>query len=200
MSGRLALRWTPNDMFDATLTYYFQDVEVGGRTINSDRSFNSGKYVAAKRVIEPNDRENRLIALEMTVDLEARVAADGTGDLGVCHPQPDVLALAHEHGALDQGVQRAPVDQVARALRVEPGLLELFKQRFVLPSKQLKHVATDARSIHVGYGACLLADYTPEAATTLRETAFDLEPLARRGLAYERLDQLLMEYLFGLHG
>lgn len=79
LSGRLALRWTPTDRVDATLTYYYQDLEVGGRTINSDRSFNSGEYVSAKRVEEPNDRENQLIALEITADLGFAELTSATG-------------------------------------------------------------------------------------------------------------------------
>ncbi len=79
LSGRLALRWTPTDNVDATLTYYYQDMEVGGRNINSDRAFNSGKYVSAKRVEEPNERENELIALEITADLGFAELTSATG-------------------------------------------------------------------------------------------------------------------------
>ncbi len=40
--------------------------------------------------------------------------------------------------------------------------------------------------------------FSPERARELRETSLDLEPLRRVGYAYERLDQLTMEVLFGV--
>jgi len=43
----------------------------------------------------------------------------------------------------------------------------------------------------------LLGPYTPERARRLKETAFDIAALARPGLKYERLDQLLVELLLG---
>lgn len=75
----MALRWTPTDWMDATLTYYYQDMEVGGRTMNSDKAFNTGDYVSGKRVVEPNDRENQLLALEMTFDLGFAELTSATG-------------------------------------------------------------------------------------------------------------------------
>ena len=35
LSGRLAARWAPLDWLDGTLTYYFQDSDIGGRRISS---------------------------------------------------------------------------------------------------------------------------------------------------------------------
>lgn len=40
--------------------------------------------------------------------------------------------------------------------------------------------------------------YTPEKAAALKMAAFDRRALGRRGLAYERLDQLTMEVLLGV--
>ncbi|MET0544881.1 MAG: TonB-dependent receptor plug domain-containing protein, partial [Caulobacterales bacterium] len=69
-SGRVAARWAPNDIFDATLTYYFQDQDVGARQISSRRSIlSTGKYVSNQRVTEPSNNKNDLIALETITNL-----------------------------------------------------------------------------------------------------------------------------------
>jgi iron complex outermembrane receptor protein len=80
-SGRLALRYT-GDTVDSTLTYYYQDMDIGGRQINSKDSFpmgDSGKYVSALRFEEPNKRKNELLALEMVVDLGFAELTSATG-------------------------------------------------------------------------------------------------------------------------
>jgi xylose isomerase len=46
----------------------------------------------------------------------------------------------------------------------------------------------------------LLRGYTRDKAARLRSLALDPEALGRRGLGYERLDQLMMEYLLGVRG
>lgn len=70
LSGRVAARWAPFDWLDGTLTYYYQDSDVGGRRISSARStVPAGKFENAKRVLEPNKIKNELLALEVTADL-----------------------------------------------------------------------------------------------------------------------------------
>ena len=78
VSGRAALRWVPNSWLDSTLTYYYQKVDVGGRRISTERSvypdagpeiFSAGPFENGKRVPEPNEITNDLIALEVTADL-----------------------------------------------------------------------------------------------------------------------------------
>ncbi len=78
LSGRIAARWTPTDWLDGSLTYYYQQVDIGGRRISSDRAvypgagtgfFRAGSFDNAKRVPEPNEITNDLIALEVTADL-----------------------------------------------------------------------------------------------------------------------------------
>ena len=78
VSGRIAARWQPTDWLDGTLTYYYQDVDVGGRRISSERAvypgagpeiFTAGPYENAKRISEPNKITNDLLALEITADL-----------------------------------------------------------------------------------------------------------------------------------
>ena len=77
-SGRLALRYT-GDWLDSTLSYYYQDEKVGGRQVNSRDSFGTGKYEAALRFEEPNERKNELIALELVADLGFAELTSATG-------------------------------------------------------------------------------------------------------------------------
>jgi len=69
LAGRAALRWMPTDALDLNLTYYYQQQDSGGRTINNLASFNTGRYESGMRYLEPNDRTNQLLALELTADL-----------------------------------------------------------------------------------------------------------------------------------
>jgi len=70
LSGRIAARWAPLDWLDGTLTYYYQDSDIGGRRISSARStVPAGKFESGSRVPEPNKIKNELLALEITADL-----------------------------------------------------------------------------------------------------------------------------------
>ncbi len=77
-SGRLALRYS-GDRVDGTLSYYYQDMDIGGRQINSRDAFGTGKYVSALRYEEPNKRKNTLTALEMVFDLGFAELTSATG-------------------------------------------------------------------------------------------------------------------------
>ncbi|MCR9223255.1 MAG: TonB-dependent receptor [Hyphomonas sp.] len=88
LSGRIAARWTPTDWLDGTLTYYYQNVDVGGRRISSQRAvypgalaniFRAGAFENAKRVPEPNEITNDLLALEVTADLGFAELTSATG-------------------------------------------------------------------------------------------------------------------------
>jgi len=78
-TGRAALFWQISETLDTTLTYYHQDQQVGARTVNHDEAFNSGKYTSAHRFLEPNDRTNDLIALEVRWDLGFAQLTSATG-------------------------------------------------------------------------------------------------------------------------
>jgi outer membrane receptor protein involved in Fe transport len=79
-SGRIAARWRPLDWLDGTLTYYFQNQDIEGRTISSARStIATGDYESAKRVTEPNFRRNQLLALEVVADLGFAELTSATG-------------------------------------------------------------------------------------------------------------------------
>lgn len=80
LSGRIAARWTPFSWLDGTLTYYYQDADVGGRRISSARStVPAGRYENSKRVLEPNKIKNELLALEVTADLGFAELTSATG-------------------------------------------------------------------------------------------------------------------------
>jgi outer membrane receptor protein involved in Fe transport len=79
LSGRVALFWQITDSIGANLTYYYQDQDVGGRTINHHEAFGTGRYVSAYRFVEPNDRKNQLLALELDWDLGFAKLTSATG-------------------------------------------------------------------------------------------------------------------------
>lgn len=78
LSGRIALRYT-DDRLDANLTYYYQDTESGARQINHRDAFGTGKYESAHRFLEPLERENELLALEVVADLGFAELTSATG-------------------------------------------------------------------------------------------------------------------------
>ena len=66
VSARLSLLWEATPALSALFAYHLQDQQVGGRQVNHARSFDTGRYVAAHRYLEPNDRRNQLWSLELT--------------------------------------------------------------------------------------------------------------------------------------
>lgn len=80
ISGRIAARWAPTDWLDGTLTYYYQNADIGGRQLSSRRSIvGAGKYEAGLRVAEPNEITNELISLEIVADLGFAELTSATG-------------------------------------------------------------------------------------------------------------------------
>ncbi|MEH6593356.1 MAG: TonB-dependent receptor [Halioglobus sp.] len=83
VTARIALRWQPNDSFDATLSYWYQDYETGGRTLTHQDSMahlvDIGDYTSALRYEEPLDRETELTSLEFTWDLGFAELTSATG-------------------------------------------------------------------------------------------------------------------------
>jgi len=78
MAARVAVRYV-DETLDATLTYYYQDQDVGGRQINHADAFNTDSYESAHRFVEPNERENQLLALEVFADLGFAELVSATG-------------------------------------------------------------------------------------------------------------------------
>ena len=80
ISGRIAARWAPTDWLDGTLTYYYQNVDIGGRQFSSRRSgVPAGDFESALRVVEPTEITNDLLALEITADLGFAELTSATG-------------------------------------------------------------------------------------------------------------------------
>lgn len=80
LSGRIAARWAPLDWLDGTLTYYYQDSDIGGRRLSSARSTApAGQFESGTRVPEPNKVKNELLALEVTADLGFAELTSATG-------------------------------------------------------------------------------------------------------------------------
>ncbi|TKB44913.1 TonB-dependent receptor [Thalassotalea mangrovi] len=86
-TSRVALRWQPNDWFDGTLSYFYQTQHNGGNSIvqyNAMAAENPlgeyiGKYDSAYRVVEPNDKTDELLSLEMELDLGFAELVSATG-------------------------------------------------------------------------------------------------------------------------
>jgi len=86
-TGRLALRWTPTEDIDATLTYLYQKTEDEGRSITNYQSLGPtnplrdeiGKYENAARYDEPQENEDSLISLDLNVDLGFAELVSSTG-------------------------------------------------------------------------------------------------------------------------
>ncbi len=83
LSGRLAFRWQPIEAIDANLTWYFQNQQIGARQVSSARVKTLpapiGEYESALRVLEPNERDNNLLALEISADLGFATLTSATG-------------------------------------------------------------------------------------------------------------------------
>ncbi len=79
LSARLAFLWNISDSVQATLNYYFQDQEAGGRTVNHKDAFGTGPYESGHRFLEPSTRENSLLSLEVVADLGFAELTSATG-------------------------------------------------------------------------------------------------------------------------
>ncbi|WP_371373110.1 TonB-dependent receptor [Thalassotalea aquiviva] len=86
-TSRVALRWNPNEWFDATLSYFYQKQHNGGNSIvqyNAMAAENPlgayiGEYDSAYRVEEPNKKVDELLSLEMELDLGFAELVSATG-------------------------------------------------------------------------------------------------------------------------
>tara|TARA_R110001592_G_scaffold49952_2_gene155008 strand:- start:1953 stop:4409 length:2457 start_codon:yes stop_codon:yes gene_type:complete len=86
-TAKVMLRWQPNDTFDSTLSYFYQQQKIGGRSIVHGNSLSDanplsnimGDYESGYRFVEPQEREDSLISLEVTVDLGFAELTSATG-------------------------------------------------------------------------------------------------------------------------
>jgi outer membrane receptor protein involved in Fe transport len=78
-AARVGLRWQPSDNVDATFTYHYQNMDVGGRTQNHRLAFGTGLYESATRYAEPSERTNELLSAEVVADLGFAELTSATG-------------------------------------------------------------------------------------------------------------------------
>lgn len=86
-TAKAMIRWQPNESFDATLSYFYQKQDIGGRSIVHYGSLSDtnplsdvlGKYESGYRYVEPREKEDTLISLEITADLGFAELTSATG-------------------------------------------------------------------------------------------------------------------------
>ncbi|WP_218313285.1 TonB-dependent receptor [Alteromonas antoniana] len=87
LTGRIAVRWLPNDWIDSTLTYFYQKQDTEGRSITQHNALAPenplsdiiGPYESAYRYEEPREKEDQLLSLEVTADLGFAELTSATG-------------------------------------------------------------------------------------------------------------------------
>ncbi len=88
LTGRAALRWQPTDDIDATLSYFYQHQDVEGRSISHYNALpesnplsqaDVGKYSSAYRYLEPREKTDQLLSLEVNADLGFADLVSATG-------------------------------------------------------------------------------------------------------------------------
>lgn len=88
--ARAALRWEISDALESTLTYYYQNQDSGGRQVNhrdslqviaADQGVNipTGFYDNGHRVLEPDERTNHIVNLDVIADLGFAELTSATG-------------------------------------------------------------------------------------------------------------------------
>ncbi len=170
LTGKIALRWQPTDMLDATLTYYRQTEDNGGRTISAHRGeLRTGQYENAQRVAEPNEEETSLLALEIVADLGFAELTSATGsskyeEVGQ-RDQTDLLI------SLEYSYETFPT---FTAFTREEDRLETFSQELRLVSQGDSAIswivgAFYNKEDYVGFSA----EYTPELADFFGSTRSD---------------------------
>ena len=86
-AAKVQLRWVPTDWLDTTLSYFYQKDDIGARSTVHYQSLGDenpigdlvGKYDAAYRFLEPMERENELLSLEVEADLGFATLVSATG-------------------------------------------------------------------------------------------------------------------------
>lgn len=87
LTARATLRWAPNEVVDAKLSYFYQKQDVEGRSIvhgnslaeSNPLSGHIGQYDSAYRYLEPREKEDSLLSLEVSADLGFAELVSATG-------------------------------------------------------------------------------------------------------------------------
>ena len=112
VSARLSLLWEATPELSAIFTYHLQDQQIGARQINHAQSFDTGRYVAAHRYLEPNDRRNQLWSLELTwaphwAELITAVGYSRFAAAGPARPDRPAYSGLRHRGTIARGVPSA---------------------------------------------------------------------------------------------
>lgn len=86
-TGRISVRFKPNESFEGTLNYFYQNQDSEGRSIVHYNSLNPnnglsdviGKYESAYRFEEPREKKDQLLSLELKADLGFAELVSATG-------------------------------------------------------------------------------------------------------------------------
>jgi iron complex outermembrane receptor protein len=86
-TAKAMIRWQPSEVFDATLSYFYQKQDIGGRSIVHNSSLSEtnplmtviGEYDSGYRYQEPREKEDTLLSLEITLDLGFAELTSATG-------------------------------------------------------------------------------------------------------------------------
>ena len=120
VSARLSLLWNATPNLSALAAYHRQDQRVGARQINHAQSFDTGRYVSAHRFLEPNDRKNELLSLELTWALGAVELTSATGySRFSAHGQRDQTDLLIQEFGI-AGLLPGAFPALARAQAIDP--------------------------------------------------------------------------------
>lgn len=79
LTFRGSLLWEATDDLTGILSYTYQKTDSGGRTANSQAAFGTGQYEYGRRFLEPKERENQLVSLEVNWDLGFAELTSATG-------------------------------------------------------------------------------------------------------------------------
>lgn len=187
LSARLAARWEPTAWLDGTLTYYLQQADIGGRRGSSQQpTVPTGQYELAKRVEEPNEITNQLLALELTADLGFAELTSATGysrfnDLGQRDQTDLLITLEYSYEFFptftsftrEKGMEER-INQEIRLVSTTDGPLSWIVGAFY---NQFEGAATSAEytpgyAAYVGFNRPDDLEYFSQDYTKLEESAF----------------------------
>ncbi len=122
LSARVSLLWNATPNLSALFAYHLQEQRVGARQVNHAASFDTGRYVSAHRYLEPNERKNELLSLELTwvtepVELTSAAGFSRFSEQGQ-RDQTDLLIQAFGIGGLLPGTYPG----LARAQALDPSV------------------------------------------------------------------------------
>lgn len=187
LSGRLAARWEPVEWLDSTLTYYFQKSEIGGRRgASQNPAVPTGEYELAKRVEEPNEITNQLLALELSADLGFAELTSATGyskfnDLGQRDQTDLLLTLEYSYESFptftsftrEKGKQDR-INQEIRLVSTTEGPLNWIVGAFYNQSEGASYSAeyTPGYAAFAGFDRPDDLEYYSQGYSKLEESAF----------------------------